>query len=115
MVMPKPFLNAKKGGKRQFHGLIDVYHKTLKSDGIIGLYRGTIKSKLTPFHKQSGYDRISDKLQSLHLNLKSIQSIYFNNNDFRNQIIDKKKFTQHLLSGWKLYPGYYSIFKLSKL
>ncbi|PKY22665.1 hypothetical protein RhiirB3_525951, partial [Rhizophagus irregularis] len=31
--------NAKKGGKRQFHGLIDVYHKTLKSDGIIGLYR----------------------------------------------------------------------------
>ncbi|CAB4408220.1 unnamed protein product [Rhizophagus irregularis] len=44
MVMPKPFLvtlrlNAKKGGKRQFHGLIDVYHKTLKSDGIIGLYR----------------------------------------------------------------------------
>ncbi|CAB4481762.1 unnamed protein product [Rhizophagus irregularis] len=86
MVMPKPFLvtlrlNAKKGGKRQFHGLIDVYHKTLKSDGIIGLYRGTIKSKLTPFHKQSGYDRISDKLQSLHLNLKSIQSIYFNNNE----------------------------------
>ncbi|CAG8547807.1 15660_t:CDS:2 [Rhizophagus irregularis] len=34
--------NAKKGGKRQFHGLIDVYHKTLKSDGIIGLYRGTV-------------------------------------------------------------------------
>ncbi|ORY64352.1 ADP,ATP carrier protein [Pseudomassariella vexata] len=32
--------NAKKGGERQFNGLIDVYRKTLASDGIAGLYRG---------------------------------------------------------------------------
>jgi len=32
--------NAKKGGDRQFNGLIDVYKKTLASDGIAGLYRG---------------------------------------------------------------------------
>jgi solute carrier family 25 (adenine nucleotide translocator) protein 4/5/6/31 len=31
---------AKKGGERQFNGLIDVYRKTLQSDGIQGLYRG---------------------------------------------------------------------------
>ncbi|CAG8455854.1 9280_t:CDS:2 [Paraglomus brasilianum] len=31
---------AKKGGERQFNGLVDVYRKTLKSDGIVGLYRG---------------------------------------------------------------------------
>eukprot|EP00252_Welwitschia_mirabilis_P012908 TRINITY_DN284_c0_g1_i1.p1 TRINITY_DN284_c0_g1~~TRINITY_DN284_c0_g1_i1.p1 ORF type:complete len:390 (+),score=65.11 TRINITY_DN284_c0_g1_i1:235-1404(+) len=31
---------AKKGGERQFNGLIDVYKKTLKTDGIAGLYRG---------------------------------------------------------------------------
>jgi len=31
---------AKKGGERQFNGLIDVYTKTLKSDGLQGLYRG---------------------------------------------------------------------------
>jgi len=31
---------AKKGGERQFNGLIDVYTKTFKSDGIVGLYRG---------------------------------------------------------------------------
>ncbi|XP_008782907.2 ADP,ATP carrier protein 1, mitochondrial-like [Phoenix dactylifera] len=31
---------AKKGGERQFNGLIDVYRKTMKSDGIAGLYRG---------------------------------------------------------------------------
>jgi len=32
--------NAKKGGERQFNGLIDVYKKTLATDGISGLYRG---------------------------------------------------------------------------
>jgi solute carrier family 25 (adenine nucleotide translocator) protein 4/5/6/31 len=31
---------AKKGGERQFNGLVDVYRKTLKSDGVVGLYRG---------------------------------------------------------------------------
>ncbi|KAG0472425.1 hypothetical protein HPP92_016971 [Vanilla planifolia] len=31
---------AKKGGERQFNGLIDVYKKTIQSDGIAGLYRG---------------------------------------------------------------------------
>ncbi|CAJ0844621.1 3770_t:CDS:1 [Entrophospora sp. SA101] len=30
---------AKKGGERQFNGLVDVYRKTIKSDGIVGLYR----------------------------------------------------------------------------
>ncbi|KAM5441245.1 ADP/ATP carrier protein [Microsporum ferrugineum] len=32
--------SAKKGGDRQFNGLVDVYKKTLASDGIAGLYRG---------------------------------------------------------------------------
>jgi len=32
--------SAKKGGQRQFNGLLDVYKKTLQSDGIQGLYRG---------------------------------------------------------------------------
>jgi solute carrier family 25 (adenine nucleotide translocator) protein 4/5/6/31 len=36
--------NAKKGGERQFNGLIDVYRKTLASDGIAGLYRGFMPS-----------------------------------------------------------------------
>ncbi|KAK8957764.1 hypothetical protein KSP39_PZI000059 [Platanthera zijinensis] len=31
---------AKKGGERQFNGLVDVYRKTIQSDGIAGLYRG---------------------------------------------------------------------------
>ncbi|KAF2400218.1 mitochondrial carrier [Trichodelitschia bisporula] len=37
--------SAKKGGgDRQFNGLIDVYKKTLASDGIAGLYRGFMPS-----------------------------------------------------------------------
>lgn len=32
--------SKKGGGERQFNGLIDVYKKTLASDGIQGLYRG---------------------------------------------------------------------------
>ena len=36
--------SGKKGGERQFNGLIDVYKKTLKSDGIGGLYRGFVIS-----------------------------------------------------------------------
>jgi len=36
--------SAKKGGERQFNGLVDVYRKTLASDGIGGLYRGFVIS-----------------------------------------------------------------------
>ncbi|KPM44251.1 ADP,ATP carrier protein [Neonectria ditissima] len=36
--------NAKGGGDRQFNGLVDVYRKTLASDGIAGLYRGFMPS-----------------------------------------------------------------------
>jgi len=32
--------SAKKGGERQYKGLVDVYSKTLASDGFVGLYRG---------------------------------------------------------------------------
>lgn len=36
--------SAKKGGGRQFNGLIDVYKKTLATDGVQGLYRGFVIS-----------------------------------------------------------------------
>ena len=32
--------SSKKGGEKQFNGLIDVYKKTLATDGVQGLYRG---------------------------------------------------------------------------
>merc|ERR1712217_187919 len=36
--------SAKGGGERQFNGLIDVYRKTVASDGVAGLYRGFVIS-----------------------------------------------------------------------
>jgi solute carrier family 25 (adenine nucleotide translocator) protein 4/5/6/31 len=35
---------TKGGGDRQFNGLVDVYRKTLATDGFMGLYRGFIPS-----------------------------------------------------------------------
>jgi len=32
--------SAGKGGSRQFSGLVDVYRQTLRTDGVVGLYRG---------------------------------------------------------------------------
>lgn len=36
--------SAKKGGAREYNGLVDVYKKTLASDGVQGLYRGFVIS-----------------------------------------------------------------------
>jgi solute carrier family 25 (adenine nucleotide translocator) protein 4/5/6/31 len=36
--------SAKKGGQKQYSGLVDVYKQTLKTDGIAGLYRGFVIS-----------------------------------------------------------------------
>jgi len=36
--------SSKKGGERQFNGLVDVYRKTMATDGIAGLYRGFVIS-----------------------------------------------------------------------
>jgi solute carrier family 25 (adenine nucleotide translocator) protein 4/5/6/31 len=36
--------SAKKGGTRQFNGLVDVYKKTMATDGVAGLYRGFVIS-----------------------------------------------------------------------
>jgi hypothetical protein len=38
--------SAAKGGQRQFSGLIDVYRQTIRTDGILGLYRGFVPSIL---------------------------------------------------------------------
>lgn len=36
--------SAKKGGKKQYSGLVDVYKQTLATDGVAGLYRGFVIS-----------------------------------------------------------------------
>jgi len=56
-----------KGGERQFNGLIDVYVKTLKSDGIQGLYRGFTISAVGIFIYRGMYFGLYDTLKPLIL------------------------------------------------
>merc|ERR1712227_1069360 len=56
-----------KGGERQFNGLVDVYVKTLKSDGIQGLYRGFVISAVGIFIYRGMYFGLYDTLKPLVL------------------------------------------------
>ncbi|KAF8843391.1 mitochondrial carrier [Paxillus ammoniavirescens] len=58
--------SAAKGGQRQFSGLIDVYRQTIRTDGILGLYRGFVPSILGICVYRGlyfgGYDSVRDTL-----------------------------------------------------
>merc|ERR1712213_270181 len=56
-----------KGGERQFNGLIDVYRKTLASDGIQGLYRGFVISAVGIFIYRGFYFGLYDSLKPILL------------------------------------------------
>jgi len=56
-----------KGGERQFNGLIDVYKKTLASDGIGGLYRGFVISCVGIFIYRGLYFGLYDTLKPMLL------------------------------------------------
>jgi len=54
-----------KGGERQFNGLIDVYRKTLKTDGIQGIYRGFVISCVGIFVYRGMYFGLYDSLKPI--------------------------------------------------
>ena len=56
-----------KGGERQFNGLVDVYVKTLKVDGIQGLYRGFTISAVGIFIYRGMYFGLYDTLKPMLL------------------------------------------------
>ena len=58
---------GKGGGERQFNGLIDVYKKTLKSDGFIGLYRGFVISCIGIVVYRGFYFGLYDSLKPILL------------------------------------------------
>merc|ERR1712072_1267948 len=59
--------NKGKDGKRQYNGLIDVYKKTLASDGIGGLYRGFVISCVGIFIYRGLYFGLYDSLKPIVL------------------------------------------------
>ncbi|KAJ3991406.1 mitochondrial carrier [Lentinula boryana] len=58
---------AKGGGDRQFNGLVDVYKKTLASDGIAGLYRGFVPSVIGIIVYRGLYFGVYDSLKPVVL------------------------------------------------
>lgn len=54
-----------KGGERQYNGLIDVYRKTLKTDGIQGIYRGFVISCVGIFVYRGMYFGLYDSLKPI--------------------------------------------------
>jgi len=75
--------SAKKGAKegkeatREFNGLIDVYTKTLKSDGFAGLYRGFVISCVGIFIYRGMYFGLYDTLKPMLLGPNSGMALTF--------------------------------------
>ena len=59
--------SATKGGERQFNGLVDVYKKTLASDGVAGLYRGFVPSVIGIIVYRGLYFGVYDSLKPVLL------------------------------------------------
>lgn len=58
-----------KGGERQFNGLIDVYKKTIASDGIAGLYRGFVISCVGIIVYRGLYFGLYDSIKPIVFNM----------------------------------------------
>merc|ERR1719513_173822 len=56
-----------KDGKRQYNGMFDVYAKTIKSDGVQGLYRGFVISCVGIFVYRGMYFGLYDSLKPILL------------------------------------------------
>lgn len=57
--------SAKVGGERQFNGMLDVYRKIIKSDGITGLYRGFAISAVGIFIYRGFYFGLYDSAKAV--------------------------------------------------
>jgi len=56
--------DAKKGGERQFNGMLDVYKKIIQTDGVAGLYRGFVISAVGIFIYRGLYFGIYDSVKA---------------------------------------------------
>jgi solute carrier family 25 (adenine nucleotide translocator) protein 4/5/6/31 len=59
--------SAKKGGQRQYSGMVDVYRQTLATDGVAGLYRGFVISCVGIFIYRGFYFGLYDTLKPMML------------------------------------------------
>lgn len=59
--------SSKKGGARQYSGMVDVYKQTIASDGVAGLYRGFVCSCVGIFVYRGFYFGLYDSLKPMLL------------------------------------------------
>jgi solute carrier family 25 (mitochondrial adenine nucleotide translocator), member 4/5/6/31 len=59
--------SSKKGGSRQYSGMVDVYKQTIAADGIAGLYRGFVISCVGIFVYRGLYFGLYDSLRPILL------------------------------------------------
>lgn len=62
---------AKGSGERMYNGMIDVYSKTMKSDGFVGLYRGFVISCVGIVVYRGAYFGLYDSIKPILLGEKS--------------------------------------------
>ncbi|XP_023330555.1 ADP,ATP carrier protein 3 [Eurytemora carolleeae] len=67
-ILSRLGVDAKNGGKRQFNGILDVYVKTIRADGVLGLYRGFWVSCTCIFIYRGLYFGLFDSLKPIVLN-----------------------------------------------
>jgi Mitochondrial carrier protein len=80
---------TKGGGERQFNGLVDVYKKTLASDGIAGLYRGFVPSVVGIIVYRGLYFGVYDSLSRSTNNSLGLFSSFFRARHSRRSIAGK--------------------------
>jgi solute carrier family 25 (adenine nucleotide translocator) protein 4/5/6/31 len=68
--------SSKKGGARQYSGMVDVYRQTIATDGVTGLYRGFVISCVGIFVYRGFYFGLYDSLKPIILTENS--SFYLN-------------------------------------
>lgn len=59
--------SSKKGGSRQYSGMVDVYKQTIAADGVAGLYRGFVISCVGIFVYRGFYFGLYDSLRPILL------------------------------------------------
>jgi solute carrier family 25 (adenine nucleotide translocator) protein 4/5/6/31 len=60
--------SSKKGGSRQYSGMVDVYKQTIAADGVAGLYRGFVISCVGIFVYRGFYFGLYDSLRPMLAN-----------------------------------------------
>ena len=96
--------SAKGGGARQFNGLVDVYKKTLASDGIAGLYRGFVPSVVGIIVYRGLYFGVYDSLSKIFFGPREISSYIFSEPVVLVGALECSFFASFLL-GWGVTIG----------